>query len=275
MEAGWQPLPPAHPPQSNHARVDSHYTLTGPVVSGQGASGATANISPIQAYRPISQQAQNTPQPMPKGKGQMLQGSYHPPTNSEHFEKMDQSYFVRPKSFFYEGRVFAVMMNETAGASITDYNSSKSINPVKYMDNLVYTNVRRFVVVRQRREFCFACPIFTYSGRATTKRGVRAAEHGIAFSWGGKEQLLPSEFGITKPSMPVVMAEHVSALDVASRIYYGIHHPIQYNVKVKEIGYVPNDYIPTLIGNWKEEDDNDTKQSSTVTDNAEIPEEDE
>jgi hypothetical protein len=52
-------------------------------------------------------------------------------------------------------------MNETAGSTAatpraTDYNTSNSFNEVKYQDNLVYTNVRRFVVVRQKREFCFA-----------------------------------------------------------------------------------------------------------------------
>jgi hypothetical protein len=53
------------------------------------------------------------------------------------------------------------MMNETAGStrktpSAVDYNTSTSINQVKYLDNFVYTNVRRFVVVRQKHEFCFA-----------------------------------------------------------------------------------------------------------------------
>jgi hypothetical protein len=53
------------------------------------------------------------------------------------------------------------MMNETAGitassAHATDYNTSRSINAVKYQDNIVHTSVRRFVVVRQKREFCFA-----------------------------------------------------------------------------------------------------------------------
>jgi hypothetical protein len=89
-----------------------------------------------------------------------------------------QAFFVRSKPFFHEGKVvslllsedpstnigkvFAVIMNETAGSNATasnhatDYNTSRSINAVKYQDNIVHTNVRRFVVVRQKREFCFA-----------------------------------------------------------------------------------------------------------------------
>jgi hypothetical protein len=97
-------------------------------------------------------------------------------------------------------------------------------------------------------------PIFTYSGRATTKPGVRAAEHGIAYSWGQKPQLVDGETGISKSAVAVVMSPSEPPLHWASRVYYGIHHPIQYNVKVKEVGYVPATHIPTLIGNWKEEE---------------------
>jgi hypothetical protein len=212
---------------------------------------------------------------MPKGTGAPLYGTYGQP-NALHYEPVDVSYHVRPRAFFCEGRVLAVMMNGTpegnVTGNITDYNSSSSFNRVKYQDNYVYTNVRRFIVVRQKREFCYACPIFTYSGRATTKRGVRPSEHGIAYSRGEKEQLLPGEGGITKPSIAVVMSEGVPKLHIASRIYYGIIHPIQYNVKVKEIGHVPKEQVSWLIGNWREEDDNDTFQDIDVTANAEIPE---
>jgi hypothetical protein len=188
---------------------------------------------------------------------------------------IDPSFYVRNKDFFFEGRVFAVIMNETAGTphrapNPVDYNTSHSLNAVKYKDNIVYTNVRRFVVVRTKREFCFACPIFTYSGRATTKPGVKAVEHGIVYTWGRQPELLLGESGITKPPLPVVMVESQQVLNRASRIYYGIHHPIQYNVKVKDIGYIPRDSIPKLIGNWREEDDRDTQQDYTVTQSAEV-----
>jgi hypothetical protein len=58
-------------------------------------------------------------------------------------------------------QVFAVIMNETAGSSsrtphAVDYNTSHSLNAVKYENNIVYTNLRRFIVVRAKREFCFA-----------------------------------------------------------------------------------------------------------------------
>jgi hypothetical protein len=83
-------------------------------------------------------------------------------------------------------------------------------------------------------------------------------------------ELLPGEGGLTKSSLSVVISDGVPSLDKASRIYYGIHHPIQYNVKVKESGY-----IPALIGIWKAEDIKDTEQEAYVTANAEFSEEEE
>jgi hypothetical protein len=41
----------------------------------------------------------------------------------------------------------------------------------------------------------------------------------------------------------------------ASRIYFGIHHPIQYNVKVKALGQVHQDSLPYLLGYWAMEQD--------------------
>lgn len=172
-----------------------------------------------------------------------------------------QAFYVRDRRFFQEGRVFAVLFSQT-GPSATDYNTSRSI--VRYHNRNIRSS-RRFVVVRVKREFCFACPIFTYSGRATTKAGVRASEHGIVFSEGQKPQLLPGEAGIVKPSIAVSTASGELKLPVASRIYYGIHHPIQYNIKVKDIGQVLPSHVPSLIGNWKAEDNGETQQAPEVT----------
>ena len=88
---------------------------------------------------------------------------------------------------------------------------------------------------------------------------------------------LNGECGITKPPIVVDMAAGENYLDAASRIYFGIHHPIQYNVKVKDVGQVPNEAIPLLIGNWREENrpDQYSRQSASVTALAEVDEVDE
>jgi hypothetical protein len=181
-----------------------------------------------------------------------------------------EAYCVRNRKFFNEGRVFAVILTEEAGSTATSYN--KCLSEARFSGHIVFTQIRRFVVVRCKREFCYACPIFTYSKRATLKRGVRAAEHGIAYSYGQQPKLLPGETGIIKSSLAVSMAQGEPILDIASRIYYGIHHPIQYNVKVKDIGQVLPNHVPALIGNWKAEDDRETMQAFDVTETAEDPE---
>jgi hypothetical protein len=50
-------------------------------------------------------------------------------------------------------QVFSVLFTETAGANPTDYNTN--LSRVKY-NEYAHTQVRRFIVVKQKREFCFA-----------------------------------------------------------------------------------------------------------------------
>ncbi|KAF2996444.1 hypothetical protein E8E13_003705 [Curvularia kusanoi] len=198
-----------------------------------------------------------------RGIGIELVGTYDGSQATLHYEPLDPSFYVRDKSFFVEGRVFAVILSENAGSTApTSYNSC--ISEVRFQGNHVYTGVRRFIVVRPRREYCFACPVFTYSGRGTTKPGVHADEHAVAYDLKKTPLLLPGETGITKASIGVNMEEN-ETLTKASRIYFGIHHPIQYNVKVKNIGCVCAEHIPSLIGSWREEDGRGGQQALDVT----------
>jgi hypothetical protein len=48
----------------------------------------------------------------------------------------------------------------------------------------------------------------------------------------------------------VVQDPSLPPLHAASRLYFGIHHPIQYNVKVKDIGFVTKEHIGRLCGYW-------------------------
>lgn len=64
------------------------------------------------------------------------------------------------------------------------------------------------------------------------------------------------------------MAQDVNPLSRASRIYFGIQHPIQYNVKVKDLGYVLPDDMPFLNGYWNMEHRKGTRQSTDVTTEA-------
>jgi hypothetical protein len=109
-------------------------------------------------------------------------------------------------------------------------------------------------------------PIFTYNNQGTLKHGVVPREHAIAYSIGYQPPtLLPGEVEIVKQPIGIVMKPGEPCLAAASRIYFGIHHPIQYNVKVKDLGDVhPNDLV-NLKGYWNMENQTDTNQDIDVT----------
>jgi hypothetical protein len=113
----------------------------------------------------------------------------------------------------------------------------------------------------------FYSPIFSYGNKGTTKRGVVADEHAIAYSLGMQPQLVPGEAPLAKAPIPIIMDDDTTPLAAASRIYFAIHHPIQYNVKVKSLGYVHPDYLPTFLGYWNQENF-DSKQDPEVTQNT-------
>ncbi|CAN9457044.1 unnamed protein product [Alternaria alternata] len=64
------------------------------------------------------------------------------------------------------------------------------------------------------------------------------------------------------------MSSGEKPLAQASRIYFGIHHPIQYNVKVKDLGVVHQDWLTTFLGYWNMENIAETQQSNETTNEA-------
>ncbi|KAF2714310.1 hypothetical protein K504DRAFT_456543 [Pleomassaria siparia CBS 279.74] len=209
---------------------------------------------PVQGHTPLSPGRWSglNSLPVPGGlQGMTVHGTYHPDTAQPgiHYEPLDPSYFVRTRSFFNVGKVFSILFTENAGSTVISYN--KSISTVLHGEP-VFTQVRRFIVVRDKNEFCFACPIFTYGKQGTLKSGVRANEHAVAYSYGQSVEFLPgeSEKGLIKDPICIVGLPNVRPLDKASRIYFGIHHPIQYNVKVKDLGDVHRDHLLNLRRYW-------------------------
>jgi hypothetical protein len=107
-------------------------------------------------------------------------------------------------------------------------------------------------------------PVFTYGKQGTLKHGVVTEEHAIAYSYGYSPQMLVGEKQFTKSPIAIVTNKG-EVLSGPSRIYFGIHHPIQYNVKVKDLGFVHDDCLPDFLGYWAMENGIDTKQSADVT----------
>lgn len=122
-----------------------------------------------------------------------------------------------------------------------------------------------FPVVSPRHKLIAQRPIFTYQDQGTLKPGVEPNEHAIAYSWGEQPRLLQGEAQLTKDPICIVMTDTGKPLNYASRIFFGIHHPIQYNVKVKDLGYVIPDHLENLVGYWSMENQDTTVQDVDVT----------
>ncbi|KAH4177157.1 hypothetical protein HBH98_180920 [Parastagonospora nodorum] len=233
----------AHAGPSNYAQQPNPYASSTP---------AHAQAAYQQAAYPRAAYAQPVGS---SSEGRLIQGSYNPqnPATALHYKTLDSTYYVRNRSFFQEGRLFSVLFTEPAGANairnnaVTDYNSALSY---VMLGGVAHTQVRRFIVVRNRKAFCYAVPIFTYHGQGTLKSGVDPQEHAIAYSHGMTPQLIRGEKPLVKAPICIVMNEGVGSLPPASRIRFGIHHPIQYNVKVKDLGYVHPNEVPRFLGYW-------------------------
>lgn len=141
--------------------------------------------------------------------------------------------------------------------------------------------------MRQKKAFCFAVlalsfidlsghqlimssPIFTYGNKATLKPGVVPEEHAIVYSYNHKPELLPGEHTFSKDPICVVMNSGEPPLSKSARIFFGLHHPVQYNVKVKDLGYVHPEHLPNLIGYWRLEQEGESAGYSTADASATV-----
>ncbi|RYO37781.1 hypothetical protein AA0111_g2178 [Alternaria arborescens] len=189
------------------------------------------------------------------------------------YELPDSSFRVRNQAFFIEGRMFAMLFNEAVEDDSADlltnhygdvtglYQSTR----VKHSD-IAPAQVRIFIVVKRKRDFCYAVPVSTYGNLATTKPGVWPEAHAIAYSYGCDPQLVAGEQALQKLPIAVQMARNEKPLEVASRIYFGIHYPIQYGVKAKDLGCVHPDWIARFTEYWKMENEDVFKNGPEVID---------
>jgi hypothetical protein len=99
-------------------------------------------------------------------------------------------------------------------------------------------------------------PITTYSGRGTTKQGCRPSEHAIVYFSGTTPRYVEGEYGngMTTDPIEIVPADRNATMDPASRLRFGKTFPVEWNVKVKEIGRVASHDMAKMIQYWQEED---------------------
>ncbi|KAF2260459.1 kinase-like protein [Lojkania enalia] len=169
------------------------------------------------------------------------------------YEPLDSNYRMRPGAeayhFFQKGKVFAVLFTQTSTDLAGPGNDSITI--VKYGEK-TFSQVRRFVVVEERRTFVYACPISTYSGRGTLKPGVSPGEHSIVYFVGTKPVHLQGEY-LTKDPIAIMPADVGQVMSTESRLCYAKVYPINRNVKAKDIGDVIPESLSKLMSYYRAE----------------------
>ncbi|CAN9132172.1 unnamed protein product [Alternaria alternata] len=133
-----------------------------------------------------------------------------------------------PRNYFKIGRIFMVLWSEPDGTT-----------------GQPFTKQTRFVVVKPKREFCYCLRISTYSGRATLKPGVNSNEHAAVVRQGHQAVVYEGEIGLKEPIEIKLENEQID-VSPASRIDFGKIHPVQYNVKVKNVGRVVGESVRRL-----------------------------
>jgi hypothetical protein len=72
---------------------------------------------------------------------------------------VEQAYFVRrgadARRFFTVGRVFAMLYTEPAGSTSNANVNDEAYSTIRF-NEVVYSNIRRFVVVEVRQGFVYA-----------------------------------------------------------------------------------------------------------------------
>ncbi|KAF2758936.1 hypothetical protein EJ05DRAFT_475176 [Pseudovirgaria hyperparasitica] len=168
-------------------------------------------------------------------------------------ETLDPSYQLRTdaRSFYIRGRMFATLHIEAYGGTATGADA-ENVFTVKYGEK-AYCQIRRFVVVKDDRGYCLACPVATYRGRGTTKRGVNPKQHAVIFTTNSGPNWMQGETEMDKDPIGVDAADPSIRLGPASRINFGQVHCIQHNVKVKDLGVVRLEDLPKLVAYWRAE----------------------
>ncbi|KAF2159651.1 hypothetical protein M409DRAFT_29818 [Zasmidium cellare ATCC 36951] len=167
---------------------------------------------------------------------------------------------TKPKNFFTVGKVFMMLWAEPAGDSgrsntlIT--SQERSTIPGKF-GQMVFSKVRRFVVIREGEGYCTALPIVSYDGQGAAKPGVLKREHGIAYI--GKQPPEPTEGelprrgeeGMLPRPVRIDPDQKTEKLTTMSRINYGKVYTVEHNVKVRSLGTVSGRTLQALLYQFK------------------------
>ncbi|KAI9706453.1 MAG: hypothetical protein M1836_003459 [Candelina mexicana] len=159
-------------------------------------------------------------------------------------EKLDKGYkqIKKASRFFIRGRVFMMLWMEPASSYAT---SDTWISQIRLEEN-VFANIRRFIVVQESARHCLCVPVTTYGRQGATKRGICQADHAIVYTGDEIPQYLEGEEGLTKDALQVIPDSADALLDPLSRVNFGKVYTVEHNVKVKNVGLVASGSLAKL-----------------------------
>ncbi|KAL8834492.1 MAG: hypothetical protein Q9170_003727 [Blastenia crenularia] len=96
-----------------------------------------------------------------------------------------------------------------------------------------------------------ANPILTYRGKGAAKKGVDQNAHAVIYTGSRAPDKQVNEYGMKKSPLQVVPVRPDEKLDSMSRVNLGKTYTIEWNTKVKEIGYVEQNSLVKMITYWK------------------------
>ncbi|KAL8793196.1 MAG: hypothetical protein Q9195_004226 [Heterodermia aff. obscurata] len=173
-------------------------------------------------------------------------------------DRLDPDEFKQIKwqthKWFVVGRVFRMFLIENAGETADRQSLGGSNFTLVAKGEYAYHQFRRFVVVKPipNELYCYCCPIATYGGQATTKKGVNQKAHTIVYSGDRPPQPLDGEEGMNKDPLRIELASPDEKLDPKSRLNLGRAHVIDHNFKVQNIGMIDERSLPKLITYYRE-----------------------
>lgn len=160
------------------------------------------------------------------------------------------------------GSLFAMLWHENVGLPRSGVYKRTPLRPesrgfLTEMDNgeIIYSHIKRFVVVRRGSGDCIALTLTSYAGKGLSNN-MRADRthngHCIIYDQKHQPQLLANEPPFTKDAIGVAMVSD-ETLSVATRLCYTRPTTIDYNVKVRHIGQVVPEHLDRLLSDYRTE----------------------
>ncbi|KAI6715944.1 hypothetical protein JHW43_001602 [Diplocarpon mali] len=183
------------------------------------------------------------------------------------YEELDPRYHViedvkKLRKFWRVGRVFMMLWSEPARA-YRDVGKSRdgSHYSTTYLNGNVYSEIRRFVVIREGHGNCICSPIHTYNNQATLKPNLPdVQQHAIIYtsksappslcSYNDSGEVIARE-DLNKDPLRVIPEGPLPEADLGiySRINYSKIYTVENYVRVLNIGLVHQNSMQSLIAN--------------------------